>query len=239
MKILGNNYGLCFCLVLVLVCVVLSSGCISSPKKATTVPSSPLLTVTPEITENRMPVTSAPQSAFGDKSGMRTANLFGGITISYPTDWRKEETGISVLSDYGRDVINIANFYSPDITSNRAFAASPNPDTSGHTVLNVDVDPVAAPDFEQYFNLATIAVEKQYPDAEITKRNVVLKLSVTDTYPAGYKAYELDFDTKNMRGKYLFTNVHGTIYIFSFRNPSPYSKEVENIYKSIIISPAA
>jgi hypothetical protein len=64
----------------------------------------------------------------------------------------------------------------------------------------------------------------------------VLRISVTDTFP-GYKSYELDFDTKDMRGKYIFTNVHGTIYIFSFRNPSPYSKEVENIYKSIIISP--
>jgi len=182
--------------------------------------------------------TPAPQSAFGDRSDMRTADLKEGITISYPADWRMEETGIPVLSDYGRDVINIANFYSPDITSDRAFAASPNPDTSRYTVMNVDVDPVAAPDFEQYFNLATVAIQKQYPDAKITKRNVVLKLSVTDVYPAGYKAYELDFDTDDMRGKYLFTNVHGTIYIFSFRNPSPYSKEVENIYKSIIISPA-
>ena len=237
MKIFENKSVLCLCLVLVLLGVVLSAGCISPSKKATTVPATPLLTVTPEITQNRMPMASAPQSVFGNKSDMTTADLKYGVIISYPVDWRKEETDITVLSDYGPDVINIANFYSPDITSDRAFAASPNPDTSGYTILNVDVDPVAASDFEQYFNLATIAIEKQYKDAEITKRNVVLKLSVTDTFPAGYKSYELDFDTKDMRGKYIFTNVHGTIYIFSFRNPSPYSKEVENIYKSIIILP--
>jgi hypothetical protein len=236
MMIFEKKYVLNLCLVLVLLCVVFSAGCISPSKKATTLPATPVLTVTPVITQNRMPVTSAPQSAFGNPSHMTTADLNYGVTILYPVDWRKEETGISVLSDYGRHVINIANFYSPDITSDRAFAASPNPDTSRYSLMNIDVDPVAAADFEQYFNLATIAIEEQYPDADITKRNVVLRISVTDTFP-GFKSYELDFDTKDMRGKYIFTNVHGTIYIFSFRNPSPYSKEVENIYKSIIISP--
>ena len=53
---------------------------------------------------------------------------------------------------------------------------------------------------------------------------------------SGYKAYKMDFDAKDLRGKYLFTNVDGTVYIFAFSNPSPYSSEVEAMYRSIVIS---
>jgi hypothetical protein len=46
------------------------------------------------------------------------------------------------------------------------------------------------------------------------------------------------FDTDKMRGTYIFTNVDGMIYIFAFKNPSPYSAEVRDMYKSIsIVSP--
>jgi hypothetical protein len=228
MKIGGITGVQCFCLVLVLFGAVLSAGCASPQKKA---PEQPLLQVTPESTQN-----AAQQPAFGSQTGMTTANLDYGITISYPVDWRKEEKGTKVLRDYGRNVINIANFYSPYITSDRAVAASTNPDKSRYTTLSVDVDPAAAPDFERYFNLATLAVQNKYESVEITKRNVQLKISISNTFP-GYKSYELDFDTPDRRGRYLFTNVDGTIYIFAFRNPSPYSKEIEDIYKSIIITP--
>lgn len=226
-----NRDNWCLCIVFVLACVVLASGCASQQKKAA---EQPLLQVTPEISQNQ---NSAPQPAFGSQTGMTTAVLSHGITISYPVDWRKEEKGVSVTRDYGRTVINVANFYSPDITSARAVAAAANPDKSRYTTLSVDVDPGKVPDFERYFNLATLAVQGRYEDVQITKRNVVLRISVTDTFP-GYKSYELDFDTPDRRGRYLFTNVDGTIYIFAFRNPSPYSKEIEDIYKSIIITPA-
>jgi hypothetical protein len=230
MKIFGTIYVQYLCLVLVLLCAVLSAGCATQQKKAA---EQPLLQVTPEITQNQ---NQALQPAFGSQTGMTTATLDYGITISYPVDWRKEEKGVSVLRDYGRTVVNIANFYSPDITSNRAEAAAPNPDKSRYTTLSVDVDPAAAPDFERYFNLATLAVQNKYASTQITKRNVQLKISISNTFP-GYKSYELDFDTPDRRGRYLFTNVDGTIYIFAFRNPSPYSREIEDIYKSIIITP--
>jgi hypothetical protein len=230
MKIFGNKYVQCLCLVLL--CAALAAGCITPSKTARDIP---LTTATPE--ETPLPVATAPQSSSGNHLNMATAALDYGITISYPADWRAEESGVVVLRDYGRSVINIANFYSPSINSDRAFAASPNPDTLGYTILSIDIDPEAAPDFERYFNMATLAVGRQYEDLEITKRNVVLRLSITKTFPAGYKSYELDFDAKDMRGKYIFTNVDGTVYIFAFRNPSPYSKEVEDIYKSVVIVP--
>lgn len=225
-----KNFHTYLYLVLVLLGTGILSGCISPAQK---VPEKPLLLVTPEPA----PVQNAsPQAAFGSQTGMTTAHLDYGVTISYPVTWRKEETGTRVFRDYGRNVINIANVYSPDITPDRALAAAPNPDTSAYTLLSIDVEPAEVPDFERYFNLATLAVMDTYPSASITKRNVQLKISVTDTFP-GYKSYELDFDTSDSRGKYIFTDAYGTVYIFAFRNPYPFSREVEDIYKSIIISP--
>lgn len=238
MKIFDKKYVPC--LVLVLLCAALSSGCISPLAKAPENPKvqeEPLLRVTPETAWEQATITQAPQAAFGSQTGMTTAVLGHGVTISYPVDWRKEEKDVKVLRDYGRNVINIASFYSPDIRSDRAYAAAPNPDKAKYTSLSIDVDPVPVPDFERYFNLATLAVQNKYASTQITRRDVVLRISITNTNPAGYKSYELDFDTPTMRGKYIFTNVNGNIYIFAFRNPSPYSKEVEDIYKSIIIEP--
>jgi len=253
MKLFVRKYVLSLCLVLVLAGAALSAGCGSisdNIPRQTKAPEQPLLIVTPQAAGDQFTATPAPQAAweqftvtpasqaaFGSQTGMTTAHLDYGVTISYPVDWKKEDRDVMVMRDYGRSVINIANLYSPNIYSDRINAAGSNPDKQKYTSLTIDVDPVATSDFEQYFNLATLAVGNQYEDLEITKRNVVLRISITDTFPAGYKSYELDFDTGDMRGKYIFTNVDGTIYIFAFRNPSPYSKEIEDIYKSIIISP--
>lgn len=228
-----ENYWNYVCLALILCGACAGCACIS-PMQKSTVTEQPRLVVTPEPSTARV---SPSQAAFGSQTGMTTTNLDYGLTLSYPVTWRKEEPGSTEFRDYGRSVINIANFYSPAITSDRAVAASPNPDTLTYTMLSVDIDPAATSDFERYFNLAVLAVTDAYPAATITKRNVQLKISVTGTF-AGYKSYELDFDTDDMRGKYIFTNAGGTVYIFAFRNPSPYSKEVEDIYKSIIITPA-
>lgn len=230
MNIRGSTGIYCLFLVLVLLCTVWSAGCTSPQKKA---PEQPLLQVTPEISRDQNP---AQQPAFGSQTGMTTVVLDHGVTVSYPVDWNLEKKGGYVVRDYGRNVIHIADITSPDITSDRAASAAPNPDKSRYTTLSIEVDPVATADFERYFNLATLAVDNRYESVEITKRNVVLRISITNKNPAGYKSYELDFDTDTMRGKYIFTNVDGTIYIFAFRNPSPYSKEIEDIYKSVIIS---
>jgi len=158
------------------------------------------------------------------------ANLADGVSVSYPADWQKEEISELALRDYGRTTLNIANFYSPDISSGQQNPDGTNPDTSAYTTLSIDVDPNTVTDFEQYFNLVTLALQKSYGSITITKHNYQLKIS-------GYDSYQMDFDTKTMRGSYIFTDVDGTIYIFAFKNPSPNSLEVENMYKSVVITP--
>jgi hypothetical protein len=165
------------CLALVLLAACLSAGCISPSQKTT---EKPLLLVAPEPTLVRNPL---PQAAFGSQAGMTTAGLACGLIISSPVPWRNGETVTRVFRDYGRSVTNNANFYSPDILSDRASAAAPHPDTSAYTLLSIDADPAATSDFERYFNLATLAVPDAYKSARITKRNVQLKISVTDTFP--------------------------------------------------------
>lgn len=197
--------------------------------------TSPVYTTLP-FTQNQIPLTSAAPAAFNKPNVIHIANPDIDIAISCPGDWRIDETGVMVLRDYGRNVHNIAILSSPYITSDRISTASSNPDIQRYTSLAVDVEPDVTTDFERYFNLATLAVQSRYENVEITKRDVLLKISVTDTF-SGYKSYELDFDAKDVRGKYIFTNVDGTVYIFAYRNPSPYSREVEEIYKSIRITP--
>jgi hypothetical protein len=240
----------CLGLALVLLCAALVAGCVSLFPDASdkSVPqlipekTFPIVTLqttypiaTRQTTQNQIPLTLASQAAFNSPNVIHIANPDIDITFSCPRDWMIGETDVRVVRDYGRNVLNIATLYSPEITSDRISAAGSNPDKQRYTSFAIDVDPDAITDFERYFNLATLAVERQYDNVEITKRDVLLKISVTDTFP-GYKSYELDFDAKDIRGKYIFTNVDGTVYIFAYRNPSPYSKEVEDIYKSIVIT---
>ena len=112
-----------------------------------------------------------------------------------------------------------------------------NPDTLTYTTLSIDVDQAPVTDFEQYFNLVTLGIQKTYGTITITKHNYQLDISKTDAKPEGYDAYQLDFDTKTMWAKYIFVDVDNTIYVFAFRNPSPYSSAVEEMYKSIVITP--
>ncbi len=147
-----------------------------------------------------------------------------------------EETGVVVDRDYGRTVLNIANLFSPDLTPAQIARGGPNPDQSPNTILTIDIDDAGVTDFDRYFGLASLALGREYESFTITKHNAQLQISVTNT-SRGYKSYRMDFDAKEMRGTYIFTDVDGTIFIFSFSNPSAYSSEVEEIYKSIVISP--
>ncbi len=140
------------------------------------------------------------------------------------------------MRDYGRVTTNIANFFSPDISRERTLPVYQNLDTSKYTTLSIDVDPNPVTDFENYFNQATLALQNTYGRIVITKHNYQLKISPTDSFE-GYRSYQMDFDTDKMRATYIFTNVDGTVYIFAFKNPSPYSAEVMDMYKSISIVP--
>ncbi|MDO9326816.1 MAG: hypothetical protein Q7T80_17850 [Methanoregula sp.] len=233
MKTNSNFFKGTVCIGLILTFAVIFAGCTSATTPVNPSQQSSVTPVSASQTGAQKPVSAITTSGL---PAMTMASLSNGITISYPSDWKKEMVSETSLRDYGRITTNIANFYSPDITSDRANRASPNVDTSKYTTLSVDVDPTPVTDFEQYFNLVTLALQKEYGSIEITKHNYQLKISATQTF-SGYKSYQMDFDTKNMRGTYIFTNVDGTIYIFAFKNPSPYSEEVHEMYDSIRIVP--
>jgi len=226
------------CFALILMCTLFSAGCTSMPasEKSASV-STPTPTTLPALATSFEPVTAVPTTL---SVKLTMANLAEGVTIIYPVDWQKEEfpeSSLPALRDYGRTTVNIANLYSPDITTERQIQAGANPDASTYTTLSIDVDPTPVSDFEQYFNLVTLALQKSYGSITITKHNYQLDISKTDTNPDGYDAYQMDFDTKTLRGKYIFVDVDGMVYIFAFRNPSPYSSEVEEMYKSVVITP--
>jgi len=216
---------------LVSVCII--AGCTSPTSSGS---STPATTVTAEIAVATPQVIASPTSSLSEAEPFvppTTEFLTHGVTVTVPSNWEKEiPVEVDALRDYGRVTTNIANFYSPDVPylSKRWNQSQPNIDKSNYTVMSIDVDPGTVTDFEQYFNLATLALQNTYGHITITKHNYQLKIS-------GYDAYKLDFDTSldektEMRASYIFTDVDGTIYIFAFKNPSLYSSEVEEIYKS-------
>jgi len=224
------------CFILILVTAIISAGC-TSPAAGTPVPTTALPTPVP--TTAYVPVTPAgtvTTAATIAAAQLTTASLSNGVTITYPSDWQKEEVSESGHRDYGRTTLNIANFYSPDITPDLRAKDITNPDKSTYSMLSVDVEPETVTDFEHYFNLVTLGLQKTYGSITITKHNYQLKVS-------GYDAYEMDFDAKTgesgyLRGSYIFVDADGTVYIFAFRNPTPYSAEIEDMYKSIKIVPS-
>lgn len=221
---------------------VLVAGCIFSHSSPQDTPQ-PLLA--PDTTPARAPATTAipattaaplttatnlpQQTTAAPAAGAATAALAYGVTLAYPPDWVLEETGVAVTRDYGREVLNTANLYSPVIPPWRRMAGQ-NPDPSDRTILTVDVDESGETELEDYFNRATVALQDEYGSIDITRHN--LRLSI-----GGNRAYRMDFDAQDLRGTYIFTRAGGRMYIFSFSNPTPSSSEVEAVVRSIVISP--
>jgi hypothetical protein len=239
---LQTNHGVYQLAGVLLLSFVLLSGCISmqpaprdtpppllapdTAQAGTSVPAgTPATTAAPVTTATALLQQTAP----ADRTDTVTTDLPYGITISCPRDWVLEETGVPVTRDYGRDVVSIANLYSPALPPWRRMAGQ-NPDPSDRTILTVDVDDAGETGLEDYFNRVTVALQDEYGSIDITRHNLQLSIS-------GYKAYRMDFDAKDLRGTYIFTKAGGRVYIFSFTNPTPYSSEVEAMYKSIVISP--
>ncbi len=234
------SYGTVPVVAAVLVLVVFCAGCTvqitpgGGPVPATPDPSrSPVATAdTTALPVSTAPpvqpaTTAPPPQTTGP--ALKTAELPYGVTITYPPDWMLEETGVNVTRDYGRKVHNIANLFSPAIPSGSRMPG-PNPDRSQHTILTIDVDEAPGADFEDYFNRVPLSLRKEYGAIGITSHDLQLRVS-------GFKAYMLDFDAAELRGKYIFTRAGGRVYIFAFTNPSPHSSEVEALYRSIVISP--
>jgi hypothetical protein len=208
--------------IVVLVAItVLFTGC-TSPTDS----KIPAATESPGMTGGQRAPAPASTSvpAYTDVS----ASLPYGVTISVPADWKRQDVLASTVRDYGTTTVNIANFYSPDTIPN---------DQSSYVILSVDVDQSPGTDFEKYFNNATVAVQKTYDVlTELEVHSYTLMIS-------GYKSYELDFQTDQVKGTYLFTSTENGMYIFSFKvqNKPPavrvFQNDIVDIYKSIRLHP--
>jgi predicted nucleic acid-binding Zn-ribbon protein len=173
---------------------------------------------------------SSPVSTPAPVSTNVNASLPYGVTISVPADWTRQDVLTGGVRDYGTTTVNIANFYSPD--------AIPGDKTS-YTSLSVDIDQAPGTDFEKYFNNATLAVTKTYGDPTTVEAH-----SYTITI-SGYKSYELDFQSIETKGTYIFTLTKNGMYVFAFKsqNKLPIVKASEGdivpLYKSIRLNPPA
>ena len=174
--------------------------------------------------------TSQPAGQKSPPMGSETvsASLPQGVNITYPANWTRQDVLANGARDYGTTTLSIANFYSQN--------AIPGDQTS-YTALSVDVDQHPGTDFEKYFNNATLAITKSYGDpTRITAHSGTLMIG-------GYKSYELDFETNQVKGTYFFTSTENGMYIFAFKVPNKplaveaFQGQVTDIYKSIRITP--
>jgi len=174
--------------------------------------------------------TSAPVSTPAPVITDVRASLPYGVTISVPAAWTRQDVLTSGVRDYGTTTVNIANFYSP-----HAIAGDP----ASYVSLSVDVDRNPGADFEKYFNNATLAVGKTYGvPSRIEAHSYTITVS-------GYKSYELDFQTAEVKGTYIFTSTENGMYIFAFKVPNKplavqaFQGAIVDIYQSIRIDPSA
>jgi hypothetical protein len=203
--------------VIILVAVsVLFSGC----TQPTSHQMNPLPTGSPAGTQG--------QGAPAPVSTMVSASLPYGVTIAVPADWTRQDLYTSGVRDYGTTTVNIANFYSPTTIVS---------DPASYVALSIDVDPNPGADFEKYFNSATIAVGKTYGVPTLIEAH-------SYTIPiSGYKSYELDFQTAEVKGTYIFTSTENGMYIFAFKVPNKpravraFQAAIVDIYQSIRINP--
>jgi hypothetical protein len=202
--------------VVVLVAVsVIFSGCTSPTSKQ----------IAPQTSS---PGVTASQGAPVPVSTMVSASLPYGVTIAVPAGWTRQDLYTSGVRDYGTTTVNIANFYSPTTIVS---------DPASYVALSIDVDPNPGADFEKYFNSATIAVGKTYGVPTLMEAH-------SYTIPiSGYKSYELDFQTAEVKGTYIFTSTENGMYIFAFRVPNKplavraLQAAIVDIYQSIRINP--
>ena len=153
-----------------------------------------------------------------------SAALPYGVNISVPADWTRQDVLTSGVRDYGTTTVNIANFYSPDTIPG---------DKASYNTLSIDIDQNPGADFEKYFNNATLAVGKTYGDpTQVEAHSYTITIS-------GYKSYELDFQSSEVKGTYIFTSTKNGMYIFAFKGPNnplavqASEGEIVAIYKSI------
>jgi hypothetical protein len=173
--------------------------------------------------------TLAPAAAPGTVPG--SATLPYGVSLTVPADWTREDMLTSDVRDYGTRTIRIAQFTSP--------VTIPG-DAASQNTLSIDLDQNPGGDFEVYFNQATLALEQTYK-TQLDSHSIV-KSSTLQI--AGFKSYEVDFQTSEVKGSYIFTSTDKGMYIFAFKGPykpvpvQALQMEIVSIYKSIAINPS-
>jgi len=172
--------------------------------------------------------TPAPVKTPGGVGTTVSASLPYGVTISVPGGWTRQDVLTAGARDYGAATVNIANFYSPNTIPG---------DQASYIALSVDVDQNPGTDFEKYFNCATLAVAQHYGEpTTVEAHSYTIMIS-------GYKSYELDFQSVEVKGSYIFTSTENGMYIFAFRVPNKpqavqaFQDTIVDIYSSIRITP--
>jgi hypothetical protein len=193
---------------------VLFAGCTSYSRQGAQAP------VSTPVTGSTPADVSTPASA----SSSVSVSLPYGVTISVPAAWMRQADLPTGIRDYGTTTVNIASFQSPDTIPG---------DKTSYNTLSIDIDQNPGPDFEKYFNNATLAVTKTYgTPLGVSAHSYTITIS-------GYKSYELDFQTTAVKGTYIFTQTENGMYIFAFRGPNiplavkASEEEIVAIYKSI------
>jgi len=222
-----KSFFLSVCIALILAGIVLAAGCVSNtaPEKSeitaspTPTPTSEVVVQTPEMTE--VPTTIVTTSTLVPT---KTTSLSNGLTITYPIDWELKESEDTAMRDYGRVTTNIANLYSPTYAYGDYIAFS------------IDVDPDKVSDPDQYFNLATVAVQKVYGTIEITHHTQTGNGLQGIHWCTDCNHYNLEFKTKTENRWYHFATVDGMFYIVTVKNPDLNYMQVYEMLKSVTLT---
>ena len=174
-------------LFLVLLCVIMISGCTSDTGSSavTTVPttlppaseapvSTPATLATPVVTPSQIPGVVANDSG---TQYLTYTNPSNQLTMSYPSGWQEQDVAPATcwaVRNYGDNTCNIVNFFSPTVNGT-------------YNTFSIDVDNPTSSTLETYFNKATASIENQYPGMRIIKTSFQEEIS-------GNKAYELVYN---------------------------------------------
>lgn len=216
------------CIALLIVPMLMFSGCASSTPSENSSSLSATSVVTPPQNSSSLSPETTTTTATTTPVATTVAHLSNGITLSYPSDWEKQELSETSLRDYGRVTTNIVNFFSPNTPG---LTMATNPDGHPYTTVSIDVDPESVSDNDRYFNLATVALENKYGSIEITHHMQSDAFNRIEEC-SGCKDYNLEFKTKIVERWYHFSSVDGRFYIITINNPSLNNDEVYNMLKS-------
>jgi hypothetical protein len=151
-------------LFLVLVCVIMISGCTSNTGNSvvTTVPTT-LPAGTPATTS------AGPQY-------LTYTNPTYQLTMSYPSDWQEQNVAPATClaaRPYGKTTCNIVNFFSPTVNGK-------------YTTFSIDVDNPTTSTLATYFNNVTSAIENYYPGVQVVQTSFQEEISGNPSYELVY-----------------------------------------------------